>query len=133
MMMEKSWQMKIPTATQYKAALSTIDITDNERQGLEIHYRALNRSISYGMIDEALGYKHGGANLMYGRLGKKLGTALNFTYDKLATHPDTDWASSSIGMRDTTPRPNGSSFHFVMHDALATALAERFPHFLKAK
>jgi hypothetical protein len=126
--------MTVPSAEEYKTALLAIDINDKEQEMFRVHYRAHNRSIHYGAIEDAVGYKPRAANLMYCRLATKLAHALpkHFTFDKLGPRSDVDWCSSVIGMLDTTPRPEGSRLHLVMHHELATALAEVFPNFRKA-
>ena len=117
--------MKIPTSAEYKAALSSLKISDNQKKMLEGHYRAHNRTMTYGEIAKAANeaYSNNPANSQYGKLGKALGEALHFPFIDLdENNPGVKWQSSVIGMQVPDAHKTGEEFEIVMHHELAKAL-----------
>jgi hypothetical protein len=115
--------MIIPTAAQYRAALSTVNLSDMQRRMLEAHYRAHNRSITYTALAAAAGYdSHETANRWYGQVGADLGEATGFAFADAKDRPGKKFYSSALGMEDAYPA--GAEFQLVMHHELAKALTE---------
>ncbi len=114
----------VPSAERYAAALTEIagEITDKQRTMLEHHYRAHNRTVTYGELRRAAGWK-GGAKLWYGKLGSLLGEKLEMTFAKLDDrNPESEsYYSSAIGSGSEYPTADGE-FQLVMHHELAKAL-----------
>lgn len=110
----------IPTAADYKRALTSIKINDGQKAMLKAHFNAHNRSITYTDLAAAAGYDgYKSANLHYGKLGNNLGEALGFTFWK---HEDgTHFSSSAIGHGNTYTT---GEFQLVMHHELAKALID---------
>lgn len=113
----------IPSAASYVKALSSITISPEQKEMLEAHYNAPNRSITYTDLAKAAKYTGGndGANLHYGKLGRSLGEALDFKFDEFTATPGVKFYSSSIGMPNSY---TSGEFQLVMHHELAKALQE---------
>jgi hypothetical protein len=118
----KGKSMKIPTSEQYLEALKSIDMTPNQKKMLKEHYDALNRTITYTELADAAEYEnHGGANLQYGDLAKKIGDAIGFEYAETENRPGKKFHGSAIGMANSYP--TGENFELLMHHELAKAIA----------
>ncbi len=118
----KGKPMKIPTNEQYLEALKSIDMTQNQKKMLKEHYDAPNRTITYTELADAADYEnHGGANLQYGLLAKKIGDAIGFEYADEENNPEKKFHGSAIGMGN--PYTTGDNFELVMHHELAKAIA----------
>jgi hypothetical protein len=116
--------MKIPTAAEYKAALSTLKITPIQRKMLEGHYGAHNRTMTYREIAKAAGEEYDSnqvANSQYGGLGFALGSELNFPFTDL-DNSGKKFYSSAIGMGMPDAYSSSNEFQLVMHHELAKAL-----------
>lgn len=110
----------VPSATEYKKALSEIELNDGQRAMLKAHFEAHNRSITFTDLALAAGYNdYGSANLHYGNLGKKLGDAVGFEFWE--DEKGTKFYSSSIGQGDSYA---GEHFQILMHHELAKAISE---------
>ena len=118
--------VKVPLAADYKAALSTLKITDKQRQMLKAHYEAPNRSITFRALAGAAGFKgdNSAANLQYGLLGGALGDALGFQFEKISDESEVDFRSSAIAMPTPREYRAGDEFEILMHHELAKALDE---------
>jgi len=115
--------MSIPTADQYEAALTTVKMSDKQRQMLGAHYRAHNRTITATQLAKAAGEKeYKTANLMYGTLGRRLGETLKFPFVDLDPESGTKFQSSAIGMGMPAEYSSTHEFELVMHHELAKAL-----------
>jgi putative restriction endonuclease len=65
------------TATDYATALRAIQLYQHDRELLVTNYHAPDRTITATQMARALGFSsHGGANLHYGTLSKRVGTHL---------------------------------------------------------
>ena len=113
-------EIPIPAASDYKRALTSIEINEGQKAMLEAHFKSHNRAITYTELAEAAGYDgYKSANLHYGNLGKKLGEELNFEFWH---HEDgTKFYSSSIGQGSSY---TAGHFQLVMHHELAKAISE---------
>ena len=114
--------VSVPGFEEYKKALSTLDITSNQRQMLKAHYDCPNRSITYRALAAAAGFKdYRIANLQYGKLGAALGEALGFQFQKFGDS-DVDFMTSAIAMPTDRHYQAGDEFEIVMHHEVAKAL-----------
>lgn len=119
--------MNIPTAEQYKTALTTIPISPIQRSMLAEHFRAPNRTITYSQLAKSAGEEYDAyqlANSQYGRLGATLGAAIGFTFANLREDPPVKFYSSAIGMGAPDAYRTRNEFELVMHHELADALRE---------
>ena len=68
------------TAKQFCDALRAIHPTDHQRKMLQVHYSALNHTLTASQMSEALGYarEHYTANILYGGFASKLAKELHF-------------------------------------------------------
>ena len=64
----------VPTADQYRAAFACITLTDNEKQMLRNHFQTHARAATFIEIGGA------NANSTYGKLGRKIGEAIEPNY-----------------------------------------------------
>jgi len=116
----KGKNMKIITSEQYEDALNSIEINDAQKEMLKVHFKALNRSISYTELANAAGYDdYEVANSQYGRLGRKIGEAVGFDFVDAENRPGEKFYSSSIGQPNTYTE---GDFQLVMHHELAKAI-----------
>jgi hypothetical protein len=112
----------VPGFEQYRNALSTLTITDKQREMLKAHYDSPNRSITYRALATAAGFKdYRVANLQYGKLGAALGKALGFQFQKFGDS-DVDFMTSAIAMPTDRHYWAGDEFEIVMHHELSRAL-----------
>lgn len=115
-------ELEVPTAATYALALQSIGITEKQRTMLGKHYLAHNRTITYTELAEAAGSpRHQTANMLYGKLGRKLGEAIEGFRFAQAEVRDDPFYSSSIGM-GMAGALKGKEFRLVMHHELAMAI-----------
>jgi hypothetical protein len=111
----------VPSAQQYIDALTFINITENQKKMLEYHYKAHNRTVTYGELAKSVGFPNfNSANLQYGNLGKLLGEKIGMTF-ALSSITNEPFFSSSIGY-DNLLKSSDSDYQLVMHHELAKAL-----------
>ncbi len=113
----------VPPADRYVAALSTIQprLSKEQKEMLQFHFRAHNRTATFGELAEAAHLKNfRGANMEYGKLGRMLGEELGMTFstNELSGDP---FYSSSIG-NGSPIKTSDARFRQVMHHELAKAL-----------
>ena len=121
--MTPSLDFTVPASGAYVAALEAIRprISEDQREMLQFHYEAHNRTATFGELAEAGHLKNfRGANLEYGRLGRLLGEELGmaFSTNELSGDP---FFSSSIG-NGSPMKTSDARFRLVMHHELAKAL-----------
>jgi hypothetical protein len=126
--MEKPATFKVPSAEEYKKALIAIqaEITKPQRDMLELHYKAHNRTATFTELARAAGYdNNNAANRLYGNLGKLLGDKLDMTF---ATYEiggkQRDFFSSAMGSGSQYRQDESGHFQLIMHHELAKALGE---------
>ncbi len=118
----KGRKMDVISKDQYLEALKSIEMDANQKRMLMEHFNAPNRSITYSELADAPGYKtHGGANLQYGKLAKKIGDFVGFDYIDSKVRQGKKFHGSAIGMQN--PYTEGD-FQLVMHHELADAIRE---------
>lgn len=114
--------MSVASAEQYKKALGEVLISESQWTMLKAHFEAPNRSITYTQLAESAGYDdYAVANAQYGKLGRAIGEAVNFTFAEPDTRPGEKFYGSAIGM----PNPyTTGEFQLVMHHELAKAIQD---------
>src|SRR6185436_20021564 len=66
------------SAEDYKRALISVTLTKNEKKMLQVHYSALDRTLSILDLSRQAGYDHiNGFNSVYGHLAKKIAHSLD--------------------------------------------------------
>jgi hypothetical protein len=116
--------MRIPTAQEYRSALTTVAIKAKQRTMLRAHYLAHNRTITFQQLAEAASENtYRTANLTYGTFARKLGEILNFPFVDL-DESGTKFQSSVIGMGVPPEYSSRNEFELVMHHELAKAIEE---------
>ncbi len=119
--------LTVPTSDDYVNALTAVssDISENQRKMLEHHYRAHNRTVTFGELASAAGYAdYRAANLHYGKLGSLIGDKVGMQYALLdETNPESDaFYSSAIGS-GSHYRNAAGEFQLIMHHEIAKAIA----------
>ena len=118
--MAKSNELEIPEAAQYANALQAISLSEKQKKMLEEHYRARNRTITFTELAESAGSSgHRTANMLYGKLGRKLGESIGFHFAQAESGEP--FYSSSIGL-GSSGAIRGEEFRLVMHHELAKAI-----------
>jgi hypothetical protein len=123
--LEKPQIFTVPTAERYKKALEAIEpnITKEQRQMLEFHYNAHNRTVTFSDLAHAAGYdNHRAANLAYGKLGKLLGDTLKMNF--VSSGREKDFFSSAIGLGTHYREEDTGHFQLMMHHELAKSLEQ---------
>jgi hypothetical protein len=111
---------RLPTVEQYKAGLTKLapNLNPKHREMLLEHYQAPHHCLTANELATRVGYKNYSAvNLQYGRLGKHLCEAMDWT------PPPPAQASFSLAWF-LAPDENHKEWRWEMHEALANALEE---------
>jgi len=117
----------IPTSNQYHAALKDIkdNITEKQKDMLGFHFKAHNRTATFGELASAVEYpNYNTANLQYGLFGRTLGEQLGMIFVPMYENDGGEpFLCSSIGAGNIY-RQQESDYQLVMHHELAKALGE---------
>lgn len=115
-------ELEVPAADAYVLALQSIGITEKQRAMLGKHFHAHNRTMTYTELAEAAGSpRYQTANMLYGKLGRKIGEAIEGFRFAQSEVRDDFFYSSSIGM-GMAGAIKGKEFRLVMHHELAMAI-----------
>ena len=115
----------VPSYTQYYDALNKINenITDKQKIMLEYHFKAPNRTVTFGELASAAGFNdYSSANLQYGLLGTALGEELNMVFAKMDESEDSKLFRTSSLASTYSFRQQDQEFQIIMHHELAKAL-----------
>ena len=117
--MENTEVFVVPTADEYAKALTEIKMSEAQRNMLEFHYGAHNRTVTYTELAKAAGWDdYRTANLHYGNLGRVLGEQLGLTP---VMWNGSFFYSGSIGLGSMF-KSEESHFQITMHHELAKAI-----------
>ena len=109
----------VPTAQQYKEALSDLVISEDQKKMLAYHFHAHNRTANYTALSKAANQpNYRFANSQYGGLGRALGERIGM---KFAQTDGTPFYSSAIGTGNPF-KDQKSDYQLVMHHELAKAI-----------
>ncbi len=122
--MDVSYDFVVPSAKEYVKGLKAIKkhMNDRQRTMLERHFKAFNRSISFGDLAEAAGLAdHQEAINEYENLGYMLGEKLNMNYFESVSRPGKPMYSSALGGGNPF-RKEDADYYLVLHRELVEAL-----------
>ena len=112
---------KIPTVEEFKNVLTAIAREPKWMKLLLAHYHAPGRTMSATQLAEAVGYEdYRGVNLQYGKLGYKVGKALQHT----PTVTYADGRPIWTWVLATGKRTDGGEWIWTLRPELAQALEE---------
>jgi hypothetical protein len=114
----------VATPAQYRDALLKIQaqLSENMRAMLQFQYRAPGRTASAAELAKCVGYAtFRPANLQYGKLGRLVAEALNFSPPRRPDGTYRYWSALSTGDPELQ---EGEDWRFVMRPELAAAISD---------
>ena len=113
----------VPTAEEFKEALSQVRVSDSQWDMLKAHYNAQGKKLSSTQLATAAGYDHlSVANMQYGALGHKLADELNYQPPGKYKNGDPLWITVLVHDSGITYEEDSGHFQHELREEVAKAL-----------